>query len=112
VQVLHAQDNPGIRRVALVIGNADYKSGPLRNPINDARAMAASLRSFGFDVMLKENLRTREIGALYREFRTRITPGATALVFYAGHGVQVKGQNYFPSVDADIDTKRMCRCKA
>ena len=102
---LHAQGNPAARRVALVIGNADYRNGPLRNPVNDARAMAASLRTFGFDVLLKENLRTREIGALYREFRTRITPGATALVFYAGHGVQVKGQNYFPSVDADIDTE-------
>ncbi len=93
------------QRVALVIGNAAYKSGPLANPVNDARAMAARLRSFGFDVMLKENLKTREIGSTYREFRTKIKPGTTALVFYAGHGIQVKGQNYFPAIDAEIDSE-------
>ena len=93
------------QRVALVIGNSAYKQGPLRNPVNDARAMASRLKSLGFDVLLKENLRTREIGSAYREFRTKIKPGATALVFYAGHGVQVKGQNYFPAVDAEIDAE-------
>ena len=93
------------QRVALVIGNAAYKSSPLKNPVNDARAIASQLRSFGFDVTLKENLKTREIGSIYREFRTKIKPGATALVFYAGHGVQVKGQNYFPAVDAEIDAE-------
>jgi formylglycine-generating enzyme required for sulfatase activity len=93
------------QRVALVIGNAAYKSSPLKNPVNDARAIASQLRSFGFDVTLKENLKTREIGSTYREFRTKIKPGATALVFYAGHGVQVKGQNYFPAVDAEIDAE-------
>ena len=93
------------QRVALVIGNAAYKASPLKNPVNDARAIASQLRSFGFDVTLKENLKTREIGSIYREFRTKIKPGATALVFYAGHGVQVKGQNYFPAVDAEIDAE-------
>src|SRR6476646_4849518 len=86
------------KRVALVIGNAAYKTGRLANPVNDARAVAALLRSLGFDVTLRENLVTRDIGNVYREFRSKIVPGATALVFYAGHGVQVKGQNYFPAV--------------
>ena len=93
------------QRVALVIGNASYKSAPLVNPVNDARAMATRLRSLGFDVTLKENLKTREIGGTYREFRSKIKPGVTALVFYAGHGIQVKGQNYFPAVDAEIDSE-------
>jgi formylglycine-generating enzyme required for sulfatase activity len=93
------------QRVALVIGNAAYKSSPLKNPVNDARAIASQLKSFGFDVTLKENLKIREIGSTYREFRTKIKPGATALVFYAGHGIQVKGQNYFPAVDAEIDAE-------
>lgn len=95
----------GAPRLALVIGNADYKSGPLANPVNDARAMAERLREFGFHVTLHENLRTRQIGSVYREFRSKIVPGATALVFYAGHGVQVKGQNYFPAVDAEISSE-------
>jgi uncharacterized caspase-like protein len=92
-------------RVALVIGNAAYKSGPLVNPVNDARAMAKRLRSLGFDVVLRENLKQREIGGVYREFRSKITPGGVALVFYAGHGIQFKGQNYFPATDADISSE-------
>lgn len=95
-----ASDN--VQRVALVIGNAAYQGAPLANPVNDARAMAARLRSFGFDVSLRENLKAREIGGTYREFRSRIKPGAVVLVFYAGHGLQIKGQNYFPAVDSDI----------
>ena len=91
-----------VQRVALVIGNSAYQGAPLANPVNDARAMAVRLRSFGFDVMLRENLKAREIGGTYREFRSKIKPGAVALVFYAGHGIQVKGQNYFPAVDSDI----------
>jgi uncharacterized caspase-like protein/formylglycine-generating enzyme required for sulfatase activity len=93
------------KRVALVIGNAAYKSGPLANPVNDARAMAKRLRSLGFDVLLRENLKQREIGGVYREFRSKIVPGGVALVFYAGHGVQFKGQNYFPATDADISSE-------
>jgi uncharacterized caspase-like protein len=93
------------KRVALVIGNAAYKSGPLVNPVNDARAIANRLRSLGFDIVLRENLKQREIGGVYREFRSKITPGGVALVFYAGHGVQFKGQNYFPATDADISSE-------
>ena len=90
------------KRVALVIGNADYKGRPLANPVNDARAIAKRLKTLDFEVMLRENLKTREIGSVYREFRTKIAPGGTALVFYAGHGIQFKGENYFPAIDADI----------
>lgn len=93
------------RRVALVIGNSAYAQGPLVNPVNDARAMAKQLRSLGFDVVLRENLKARDIGGVYREFRSKIAPGGVALVFYAGHGVQFKGQNYFPAIDADIHSE-------
>jgi uncharacterized caspase-like protein len=91
------------KRLALVIGNAAYKNGPLANPVNDARSIATKLRSLGFEVIQKENLKTREIGSVYREFRQKIEPGSTALVFYAGHGLQFKGQNYFPAIDSQID---------
>jgi uncharacterized caspase-like protein len=92
-------------RVALVIGNATYKGSPLANPVNDARAISSKLRSMGFEVIQRENLKARELGSGYREFRSRITPGGTALVFYAGHGLQFKGQNYFPAVDSDINSE-------
>jgi formylglycine-generating enzyme required for sulfatase activity len=93
------------QRVALVIGNAAYQQAPLRNPINDARAVAARLERLGFVVIQRENLKAREIGPALREFRSRLSPGAVALFFYAGHGLQVRGQNYLPTVDASIDAE-------
>ena len=92
-------------RVALVIGNAAYKESPLRNPLNDARDIAARLERLGFDVIKRENLKTKEIGAALREFRARLAPGAVALFFYAGHGLQVKGVNYLVAVDAEIESE-------
>jgi len=93
------------KRVALVIGNSAYQQGRLTNPVNDARSIASRLRNLGFDVITRENLKVREVGGVYREFRSRISPGGVALVFYAGHGLQFKGQNYFPAVDSEINSE-------
>lgn len=91
------------KRVALVIGNGAYTNSPLKNPVNDAADMAAKLRSLGFDVVERTNLKTSQIGRTLRDFRSRLSPGAVALFFYAGHGLQIKGENYLPAVDADIE---------
>jgi TRAP-type C4-dicarboxylate transport system substrate-binding protein len=93
------------QRVALVIGNAAYQQGPLKNPVNDARAIADRLQRLGFVVIKRENMKAKEMGAALREFRSRLSAGATALFFYAGHGLQVKGVNYLPTVDAEIDAE-------
>ena len=93
---------PQETRVALVIGNSNYKNSPLKNPVNDARDMAAKLRGLGFTVIERNNLVVKQIGSTLREFRSKLTPGSVALVYYAGHGLQIKGDNYFPTVDADI----------
>lgn len=95
----------GEQRIALVIGNGAYANSPLRNPVNDARDMAKKLRGLGFDVIERSNLQTKQIGAMLREFRSKLAPGAVALVFYAGHGLQIKGINYLPAVDADINSE-------
>ena len=93
---------PQETRVALVIGNGSYKNSPLKNPVNDARDMAAKLRGLGFTVIERNNLVVKQIGGTLREFRSKLTPGSVALVYYAGHGLQIKGDNYFPTVDAEI----------
>lgn len=93
------------QKLALVIGNAAYKSSPLKNPVNDARSMTAKLKSLGFDVIEYENLQQKQIGKALREFRGKLQPGAVALFFYAGHGLQVKGVNYLPAVDAEIESE-------
>ncbi len=92
----------GDQRIALVIGNSNYKISPLVNPVNDARAISAKLRTLGFTVIERQNLTFKQIGLTMREFRSKLMPGAVALFFYAGHGLQVKGSNYLPVVDADI----------
>lgn len=97
---IHAQANES--RVALVIGNSSYKNSPLKNPINDANDISAKLRGLGFVVVERNNLAVKNIGGTLREFRSKLTPGSIAMVFYAGHGVQIRGENYFPAVDADI----------
>ena len=89
-------------RQALVIGNSAYADSPLKNPVNDARAMDAKLRSLGFEVQKVENLKRTQIGRTLSGFAARIRPGDEVVVFYAGHGLQVKGVNYLPAVDAEI----------
>jgi uncharacterized caspase-like protein len=95
----------GGARVALVIGNSSYKASPLRNPTNDSQDIAAKLRGLGFTVVERSNLTVKQIGGTLREFRSKLTPGSVALVFYAGHGLQIKGENYLPAVDADISSE-------
>ncbi len=92
-------------RIALVIGNAAYKENPLKNPVNDARDISAKLKELGFTVITKENLKRKEIPSTLKAFRGQIKPGDDVLFFYAGHGLQVKGVNYLPAVDADISSE-------
>ena len=91
------------QRVALVIGNSDYKLGPLLNPVNDARAMADALQNTGFEVMKYENVPTMtDLKKVIREFGEKIQNGGVGLFYYAGHGMQVSGKNYLIPTQAEI----------
>jgi uncharacterized caspase-like protein len=89
-------------RVALVIGNADYKVGALKNPVNDAKAVATSLRSLGFAVTHRENASLRDMIDAFQQFSTQSRSADVRVVYYAGHGVQLKGRNYLLPVDTEI----------
>jgi tetratricopeptide (TPR) repeat protein len=90
-------------RVALVIGNATYvAAGTLANPANDARAVAAALRDIGFDVSEGVNLDHRTQERLVRDFLRKSANAKIALLYYAGHGMQVDGKNYLVPVDARL----------
>ncbi|MGH8548272.1 MAG: Sbal_3080 family lipoprotein [Methylococcales bacterium] len=96
----------GEARTALVIGNARYVSSPLRTPQNDARALDAALRSLGFDVTLIENGTRRGLVAAIEAFGATLRrKGGVGLVFYAGHGVQIKAKNYLIPVDARVQSE-------
>jgi uncharacterized caspase-like protein len=88
-------------RIALAIGNGAYRAAPLKNPPGDASAVAAALRGLGYDVTLRQNTRFRELIESLREFSLRAPKAAVRVLFYAGHGVQVKGRNYLVPIDAD-----------
>jgi|GEM_PF-3160955 len=92
-------------RRALVIGNRDYVVGQLKNPVNDARAMEQMLRRLGFITTLVLNLRREDIGSTIDAFTASVQPGDDVVLFYAGHGLQIRGMNYLPAVDARIRTE-------
>lgn len=96
-------------RVALVIGNADYPSAPLRNPVNDARAMSRALREFGFEVLSLENANRQRMEQAIVRFAGRLKKDSSGLFYYAGHGIQVNGRNYLVPVDASIESEREMR---
>lgn len=99
---------PQGRRVALVIGNSSYKSvPPLTNPQKDAEAIVASLRSIGFETVTLASNATREklLDAL-RDFTNEAEKADWAVVYYAGHGIEVNGQNYLIPIDAKLATDR------
>ena len=90
------------RRVALVIGNSNYKVGPLSNPVNDASDMAEALKATGFEVFLVQNATIARVREVTRKFAEVITSSDVALIFYAGHGLESRGKNYIIPVDANI----------
>jgi len=98
------------RRVALVIGNANYQAvGQLRNPVNDAQDMANVLTQLGFEVILKTNSSLREMETALDQFDRAIRQGSVGVFYYAGHGVQSQGENYLIPVDAQIEVEQDLR---
>ena len=92
-----------IPRNALVIGNSNYtRVTSLKNPINDANDMAAALEKKGFQVIKVLDANRSRMRAAIRKFEDRIRKGGVGLFFYAGHGVQVNGENYLVPVDANV----------
>ncbi len=94
------------KRVALVIGNSAYQNtAPLKNPRSDAEDMAAALKRLDFEVVAGYDLDDRGMKTKVRDFARAVDGADTALFFYAGHGVQSKGENYLLPVNASLRTE-------
>jgi hypothetical protein len=94
------------KRVALVIGNNDYRNVPkLQKAVNDARTMGDVLKQLGFRVMVAENQTRQAFSQTLLAFDTSIEPGDTAFFFYAGHGFEIAGQNYLLPTDVPAATE-------
>jgi len=102
-----AQQPPAVtasvgKRVALVIGNAAYKQSPLDTPVNDAKDVAAALRVSGFETQELLNATKTQMLEATRAFERMVLNSDVALIYFAGHGAEVKGKNYMIPVGANI----------
>jgi uncharacterized caspase-like protein len=93
------------KRVALVIGNSAYQGVTrLTNPVNDSGVMAETLNNAGFDVVdLKRDLNANAMRRALREFSDKVRDADVAVVYYAGHGMEIDGTNYLIPVDAVLE---------
>lgn len=93
------------RRIALVIGNGAYvSSSKLANPANDAAVVAKNLRDIGFEVSEGINLDAKKMKDTINGFLRGASTASMAVMFYAGHGMQVDGKNYLVPIDAKLDS--------
>jgi hypothetical protein len=106
---LIAQKQP---RVALVIGNANYEEGALSNPVNDATDIAKALRELGFEVTLLQNQDLRSMENAIDDFSRQLRKGGVGVFYYAGHGVQVQGENYLIPLKAQLLNEKDARYEA
>jgi formylglycine-generating enzyme required for sulfatase activity len=90
------------KRVALIIGNAAYKSMPLQNTLNDARAMENALRKCDFQIISELDANMLSMIQAIQKFGDEIKHGGVGLFYYAGHGVQVKGENYLVPIGVKV----------
>jgi hypothetical protein len=94
------------KMVALVIGNAEYENGGvLRNPVNDARDIAFKLSTYGFSVTLLKDGTSKQMDKMVKSFRAALEGSDVGLFFFAGHGMQIDGENYLLAVDTDTETE-------
>lgn len=91
-------------RIALIIGNADYLHAPrLANPLNDAVAVAEAFKRLDFKIDLHRNLGLMELGRALARFSEASNHSEMAVVYFAGHGLEIDGTNYLVPVDAQLD---------
>ncbi len=101
-----AQPAHAEKRVALVIGNNDYKNVPkLQKAVNDARTMGDTLKQLGFSVMVAENQTRQAFSETLLAFDKAVESGDTAFFFYAGHGFEIAGQNFLLPTDVPAATE-------
>jgi uncharacterized caspase-like protein len=94
------------RRIALVIGNDSYQNvSPLKNARSDAKAIAAELKTVGFEVTLKQDLTQKSMKSALRDFKAQVAGGDEVVFYFSGHGVQFGGTNYLVPVDITADSE-------
>ena len=102
--VLSQLRGSGIKVYALVIGNSAYVGSiALKNPVNDARAVSVALKDLGFEVTTLLNSKQSEFYLAFKEFIKNSAGSNITVVFYAGHGIRVQGEDFIVPVDVTAD---------
>ena len=105
--MLAAHAQAAERRIALVVGNANYQTGALPTPANDAGLVAQTLQAAGFDVTGARDLDQDSLRRAFRDFTDKASasgPDAVAFIYLSGYGLQLEGENYFVPIDARINS--------
>jgi hypothetical protein len=101
------------RRLALIMGNSEYSNTlALKNTVNDANLMEATLKTLGFEVIKYLNTNRAQMENAIREFSEKLPNYNVALFYYAGHGIQTGGENYLIPIDAKLDKETDCQWEA
>ena len=96
------------KRVALLVGNSNYQSNPLKNPSNDIRLLEKTLKKTGFEVITETDVSRKKFRKALNEFRNKLNSygeSTDALFYYSGHGMQYEGNNYLIPLKSDIETE-------
>lgn len=109
---IQAAENLPMPLQALIISNSNYASNPLANPPKDAELMATTLKQLGFSIKQLSDLNRPNFYAEVRRFYEQLPTGSVALVYYAGHGVQIGGSNYLIPTDMVMTSERGVQTKA
>lgn len=103
---LQAAETPAVTMHALVIGNSNYANKPLANPKQDANLMADTLKEVGFKVKLVNDVDRKSFFNQVRQFYKSLPKDSVALIYYAGHGMQIGRANYLIPIDMAITSER------
>ena len=107
-----------LKKIALVIGNSEYTSNELNwlnNPVNDAKLISSTLKEIGFDVNEYYNVKNRsELYRYFKDYKKKLINYDLSFIYYAGHGVQLSGENYiiptdqFENLESEDDIEEYC----
>jgi uncharacterized caspase-like protein len=96
----------GVKRLALVVANSAYvHTTALRNPVSDAALIGDKLRQLGFEVQFARDVGARQFSEIIEEFKQKLDKNSEVLFYYAGHGLQFRGENFLVGIDARLNSE-------
>jgi hypothetical protein len=98
-----------MKKIALIIGNATYPGSILTNPVNDAVAINKQFRSLGIDTFQHSNLTRIQFYDALKDFNSRLDNYEVGIFFFAGHGMQIEGENYLCAIDTDFSDENFAK---